>query len=78
MPAADLNGIALESAPYTAAPLPDPYQANLGVAPSRFRCFRADSGAVVEGQNLIKVTLTQPTPESASKVTLDYLDVFWL
>ncbi len=74
---AELNNTSLEPVAFVAAPLSDPYQANLAVDPSRFCCFKVDGGAVTEGQNLITVTLVQPTLESAGNVTLDYLDVSW-
>lgn len=74
---AELNDIPLAPMPFIGAPLPDPYEANLAVDPSRFCCFRANSGMVVQGDNSIKVTLSQPTSEGASTVTLDYLDISW-
>jgi hypothetical protein len=73
----ELNGILLALTDYVAAPLPDPYCANLAVDKSRFCCFAATSGMVIEGRNSIKVTLVQPNPGSASMVTIDYLDVAW-
>jgi len=76
-PVVGLNGTQLNTIPYIEAPLFDPYRANLAVDPTRFRCFAANSALAIEGQNLIKVTLTQPTPEYAGKVTLDYLDISW-
>jgi len=72
-----LNGKPLEPAAFTATPLDDPYEANLAVDATRFCCFKVDAGAVSEGQNLITVSLVQPTSESAGKVTLDYLDIAW-
>jgi len=57
--------------------LPDRYKANLAVDPSRFCCFTLARGAVSDGQNAIKVKLLRPNSASASKVTLDYLDVAW-
>ena len=73
----ELNNAPLDRISFVSAPLPDPYGANLAVDPSRFCCFKANAGAVIEGQNAIKVTLAQPTPQSASHVTLDYLDLAW-
>jgi hypothetical protein len=73
----ELNNAPLDPTSYVSAPLPDPYSANLAVDPSRFCCFKASSAAVVEGQNAIKVTLVQPTAQSAGNVTLDYLDLSW-
>jgi hypothetical protein len=73
----ELNGTALDCIPFVEAPLADPYEANLAVDCSRFRCFKASSGIVREGQNLIKVTLVQPDPQSAANVALDYLDIAW-
>lgn len=71
------NDMPLEPTPFIAAPLHDPYQANLAVDPTRFCCFKIDHATVKEGQNLIKVTLAQPTSQSAGKITIDYLDVAW-
>jgi hypothetical protein len=73
----ELNRMALKPIEFVAAPLPDPYRANLAVHPSRFCCFKADSGMVVEGQNSITVTLIQLVPEDAGSVVLDYLDLSW-
>jgi len=73
----DLNGTPLESTFFVAAPLPDPYKANLAVDPTRFACFKVERSYVREGQNLMKVTLLQANSENAGKVTLDYLDIAW-
>jgi hypothetical protein len=73
----DLNGTPLESTFFVAAPLPDPYKANLAVDPTRFACFKVERSSVREGQNLMKVTLLQANSENAGKVTLDYLDIAW-
>lgn len=74
---AEWNDAPLEPISFVAAPLPDPYEANLAVDSTRFCCFNVDRDVVLSGQNLIKVTLIQPTSESANKVILDYLDVAW-
>jgi len=71
------NGTPLNTASFSAAPLPDPYDANLAVDPTRFCCFNVEPGAVIRGQNSIEVTLVQPTSASAGEVILDYLDVAW-
>lgn len=73
----DLNEMLLDPTSFVAAPLPDPYQANRAVDPTRFSCFKVERGAVRDGTNLVKVTLAQPTSGSASRVILDYLDVAW-
>jgi hypothetical protein len=75
--AVELNDTPLDPTSFVAAPLHDPYKANLAVDPTRFSCFKVDRGALREGTNLVKVKLVQPTPGSASKVILDYLDVAW-
>jgi hypothetical protein len=73
----ELNDTPLEPASFVAAPLKDPYSANLVVDATRFCCFKVDRGTVQEGQNSIRVTLLPPASGTASKVTLDYLDVTW-
>jgi len=75
--AVELNEMPLEPTCFVAAPLHDPYEANLVVDPTRFSCFKVDRGAVLEGTNFIRVKLLQPAPGGASKVVLDYLDVAW-
>ncbi len=75
--AVEWNGTQLASCDFVATPLPDRYKANLAVDPSRFCCFTLARGAVSDGQNAIKVKLLRPNSASASKVTLDYLDVAW-
>jgi hypothetical protein len=72
--AAEWNDTLLETLPFLASPLPDPYQANQKVDATRFCCFKVDRGAVIEGENRITITLAPP---KSSKVTIDYLDVAW-
>jgi hypothetical protein len=74
---AEWNETPLEALPFLAAPLPDPYRANQKVDPTRFCCFKVDRGAVIDGENRIKVTLAPPKSGSSSKVTIDYLDIAW-